>query len=79
MIVRRMALPGTATIVLAQTQRLMILDTSLSRDQAALAIQGLLPDCHPDVADHWLDQAFERTSGVALTRLSAGVAGAATA
>lgn len=58
--VERMPLPGAATVVVFGCSRRVLVDTSLSRDDAALAITGVLPDVHPDVVDHWLDTAFER-------------------
>lgn len=60
--VTRLSLPGPATIIVFKARRRIIVDAGLTRDQAALAIQGVLPDLHPDVIDHWLDGQFERRS-----------------
>lgn len=58
--VERMPLPGAATVVVFGVQQRVLVDTALSRDEAALAITGVLPHVHPDVVDHWLDVEFER-------------------
>lgn len=55
---QRVPLPGSATIV--ALPGMLLLDSNLSRDSAALAVVGVLPDLHPDVVEHWLDQAYER-------------------
>ena len=58
--VERMPLPGAATVVVFGVQRRALVDSTLSRDEACLALTGVLPHVHPDVVDHWLDTAFER-------------------
>lgn len=58
--VERVSLPGAATIVVVAEQRTIFIEWSLSRDQAALVIAGVLPDTHPDAVDHWLDRAYPR-------------------
>lgn len=77
--VERMPLPGAATVVVFGRQRRVIVDSGLSRDQAALAITGVLPDTHPDVVDHWLDTAFERRRLPFTARQASALFGAALA
>lgn len=60
--VQRAMLPGSATIVVVKSLRCILIDFSLSRDGAALAIQGVMPSVHTDVVDHWVDTAFPRPS-----------------
>lgn len=77
--VERMPLPGAATVVVFGVQRRVIVDAGLSRDEAALAITGVLPETHPDVVDHWLDTAFERRKLPFTIRQSIALFGASVA
>lgn len=60
--VERCSLPGSATVVVSLGQGCdrALVHEELSRDEAALALQGVLPSVHSDVIDHWLDTAFPR-------------------
>lgn len=59
--VERVPLPGTANVVvLSGSGQRALVDWTLSRDEAALALQGVLPHVHSDVIDHWLDTAYPR-------------------
>jgi hypothetical protein len=59
--VERVPLPGSANVVVVwgETQRVLV-DWTLTRDEAALAVQGVMPQVHADVIDHWLDPAYPR-------------------
>jgi hypothetical protein len=58
--VERVPLPGAATVVVIKPSRRVLIDSGLSRDEAMLAITGVMPGVHPDVVDHWLDTSFDR-------------------
>lgn len=76
MLVKRAPLPFGVSVVFNQSRRVLILDSDLDRSQAALVVQGILPETHPDAVDHWLDQQYPRTRAHAgMQRMSAlGVA-----
>ena len=76
--VERMPLPGAATVVVFGVQRRALVDSTLSRDQAVLALTGVLPEVHPDVVDHWLDNVFERRRLPFSARQMSALFGAAT-
>lgn len=54
----RRLLPSSVTILSIPESSTVVVDARLTRDQAALAITGLLPHAHADVIEHWLDQEF---------------------
>jgi hypothetical protein len=58
--VERVPLPGAATVVVIKPSRRVLIDAGLSRDEAMLAITGVMPGVHPDVVDHWLDTSYDR-------------------
>ena len=60
MLVLRAPLPGPVTVAVLPEERLLMLGEGLTRAEAALAIVGVLPQAHPDVVEHWLDQCYER-------------------
>lgn len=79
--VTRRMLPPTTTVLHIADSSTVVVDSRLTREQAALAISGLLPHAHPDLVEHWLDQEFTprrrmfRTLAVVALIMTIGLAG----